>query len=528
MTIIDNSLDSILAQVGDFGKYQIFIFSFVCLGVVFQSALHVAYVFTAMNLDYRCEIPECDVAYPRFDPPWLHNAVPFSEDIPLKCTRFVPNNTISASSNCTKAHFTPYTEQCDSFVYKTSEDSILREYDLQCDDNLWKLTLVGTINNVGQFFGLLISGIISDRFGRKVVFILGMSICGLFGLIRSFAPSYEWFLVFEFLDAAFGSGSYICGFVMGVELVGPKRRVLTGTLISCCYAIGEVFAAGSAWIVQAWKPTIYILYTPPILLLSYFWIIPESVRWNLSKGRIDQAKNTLRRLAEVNGKPISETSLDNLAMADNESKDSFFQVFKSTTLFLRLINCFFCWITCTFLFYGLTLNSVALAGNTYLDFILTSLVEIPASFVCNYVVDKFGRKWSLSCSFFLTGLSCLVFLFLPIDSEGGRLAVYLIGKFGATAAFSVTYIITSELFPTRLRHSMMGACSTFGRIGSMVAPQTPLLAQIWNPLPITMFTTMAIIAGLLTLLFPETLGIKLPDTIEEAVSIGKDKNKEEQ
>jgi hypothetical protein len=43
-----------------------------------------------------------------------------------------------------------------------------------------------------------------------------------------------------------------------------------------------------------------------------------------------------------------------------------------------------------------------------------------------------------------------------------------------------------------------------------------------------MFTAMAIIAGLLTLLFPETLGIKLPDTIEEAVSIGKDKNKEEQ
>jgi MFS family permease len=316
---------------------------------------------------------------------------------------------------------------------------------------------------------------------------------------------------------------------MGVELVGPKRRVLTGTIISSCYAIGEVFAAGSAWIVQAWKPTIYILYTPPILLLSYFWIIPESVRWNLSKGRIEQAKNTLRRVAEVNGKPISETSLDKLAMADEaDSKDSFFQVFKSKTLFLRLINCFFCWITCAFLFYGLTLNSVALAGNTYLDFILTSLVEIPAYFICNYVVDKFGRKWSLSCSFFLTGLSCLVFLFLPNDSEGASLTVYLIGKFGATAAFSVTYIITSELFPTRLRHSMMGACSTFGRIGSMVAPQTPLLAQIWNPLPITMFTTMAIIAGLLSLLFPETLGIKLPDTIEEAVSIGKDKNKEEQ
>lgn len=38
-----------------------------------------------------------------------------------------------------------------------------------------------------------------------------------------------------------------------------------------------------------------------------------------------------------------------------------------------------------------------------------------------------------------------------------------------------------------------------------------------------MYTTMAIIAGFLSLVFPETVGIALPDTIEEAVNIGKDK-----
>mgnify|MGYP005985436819 CR=1 FL=1 len=41
--------------------------------------------------------------------------------------------------------------------------------------------------------------------------------------------------------------------LIGVELVGPKRRVLTGTLSSSCYAVGEVFAAGAAWLVQSWK-----------------------------------------------------------------------------------------------------------------------------------------------------------------------------------------------------------------------------------------------------------------------------------
>ncbi|XP_044259278.1 organic cation transporter protein-like [Tribolium madens] len=527
MTTLDNSLDSILVQIGDFGKYQSFMFSLVCFGVVLHSGVHVAFVFTAMDVDYRCEIPKCDAVDPQFEPPWLSNAIPYSENGPAKCTRYKINAT-EDFGNCTKrGDFTTLTEKCDSFVYKTREKSILQEYDLQCDDNLWKLTLVGTINNVGQFFGLFISGVISDRFGRKVIFIWGLILCGVCGLLRTLAPTYIWFLVFEFLDAAFGAGSYVCGFIMGVELVGPKKRVLTGTLVSSCYALGEVFAAGSAWYFEDWRPIIYILYGPPMLLFVYFWIIPESIRWNLSKGRIEEAKDTLRRVAKVNGKPISEDALDKLAMVDpldSTPKSSICEVLKSPVLVLRLINCFFCWITCAFLFYGLTLNSVALAGNGYLDFILTSLVEIPAYFACNYVVEKMGRKWSLSLSFFMTGISCCVFIFIPKDLHNVSLAMWMLGKFGATAAFTIIYIITSELFPTPLRHSLMGACSTFGRIGSMIAPQTPLLAQIWEPLPIIMFTAMATIAGLLTLLFPETVNIKLPDTIDEAISIGKSKN----
>lgn len=56
-----------------------------------------------------------------------------------------------------------------------------------------------------------------------------------------------------------------------------------------------------------------------------------------------------------------------------------------------------------------------------------------------------------------------------------QLSMFLIGKFGATLAFTICYMITSEVFPTPLRHSIMGACSMFGRLGSMVAPQIPLL-----------------------------------------------------
>jgi uncharacterized membrane protein len=77
----------------------------------------------------------------------------------------------------------------------------------------------------------------------------------------------------------------------------------------------------------------------------------------------------------------------------------------------------------------------------------------------------------------------------PTDYDTAKLIVFLAGKFAITIAFTVVYVFTAELFPTELRHSMLGTCSMVGRIGSIIAPQTPLLVSItyhlftlqWNP-----------------------------------------------
>lgn len=53
--------------------------------------------------------------------------------------------------------------------------------------------------------------------------------------------------------------------------------------------------------------------------------------------------------------------------------------------------------------------------------------------------------------------------------------MFMIGKFAITISFAVIYVYTAELFPTNVRHSLLGYCSMFGRVGSMLAPQTPLL-----------------------------------------------------
>ncbi|KAK9678949.1 Sugar transporter [Popillia japonica] len=580
MATTQSSLDSVLYQLGDFGRYQCFVFVLISFGVILHSMPHIAFVFAARGLDYRCKVPECDDSIaPEFNSTWLANAVPFDGSNPKNCERFQYINLTSYDGldECPAEQFDRNViEGCTEYVYKTGERTILVDFDLHCDENLWKLTLVGTINTVGQFVGLPLSGVLSDRFGRRTLLIVGMIGCGIFGVIRSFMNNYVLFLIFEFLDALFLSGTYACCFILGVELVGPNKRVLAGTIICYCFAIGEVITAGLAWWIQSWRPLLLTVYSPLFLFISYYWIAPESVRWLLAQKRYDEAEAILLKAAKVNKREISKATLEKLTKpVEEEPKEPFFHVFRSKILLLRFINaCFcwitcaflfygltlnsvalagnnacFCWITCAFLFYGLTLNSVALAGNSYLDFILTALVEIPAyaltyvvvdrlgrrwshfiltalveipAYALTYVVvDRLGRRWSQSGSYFITAIACFVFIFIHEEQSTLRLCFYLLGKFGATAAFTIIYVISSEIFPTPLRHSLMGACSMFGRIGSMVSPQMPLLSALWSPLPLVLFSGMAAVAGLLTLFFPETLNTKLPDTIEEAVNIGK-------
>lgn len=160
---------------------------------------------------------------------------------------------------------------------------------------------------------------------------------------------------------------------------------------------------------------LYILYTPSLLFVFYFWLMPDSIRWYISKGRLEEAKSILRVVAKYNGKELSEGDLEKLShlKCDEENKGYFRTALKSSTLLLRMINCCVCWIACAFLFYGLTLNSVELAaGNKYLDFILTSLVEIPAYVSCHFLLDFFGRRKSLCGSFLMTSISCVAFIFI--------------------------------------------------------------------------------------------------------------------
>ena len=59
------------------------------------------------------------------------------------------------------------------------------------------------------------------------------------------------------------------------------------------------------------------------------------------------------------------------------------------------------------------------------------------------------------------------------------------------------------------------------RVGGIIALVIAPLKRIWKPLPMTILGSVAVIAGLFAIAFPETTGEKMPETMEEALNIGK-------
>ncbi|CAH0757957.1 unnamed protein product [Diatraea saccharalis] len=292
------------------------------------------------------------------------------------------------------------------------------QFNLGCLD--WKRTLVGTIHNSGMFVAMLFTGAISDRYGRKIAVGFACLTSFIFGFSRAFSNDYITYVILHFIEAALGGGLYPSAYVFIVELVGLKQRVIVSAMCNMTFVIGVVLIALLAWFVENWRTYVMILYSPAVIVLLYIWFMNESGRWLLSKGRKDEAVEVLKKAAKINKLDPRHLELDSLAnpllKPENQTvdkKSQFSKALRSGIIWRRLMICSFLWMTCSLVYYGLSINSVSLSSNKYVSFMLVVLVEIPAYVVAVMVLDKYGRKRTLIATYTTSALTCLLFAFLP-------------------------------------------------------------------------------------------------------------------
>ncbi|XP_038214314.1 organic cation transporter protein-like [Zerene cesonia] len=525
-------LDDVLVnELGQFGPFQLRYMILVAIPII-MSAFMSEYIFSAAAIPHRCRVNECgedSKLVDTFEPDWITNAIPETSSGLSSCSRFRPRNNIVNGSldYCPATLFDQSVSvDCDAFVY-ARDNSVVYDFDLGCQE--WLRVLAGTLNSVGTLLVLPITGYISDRFGRRVALVISVFNLALIGLIRAFSVNYNMYLALQILQTTLGAGTFSSAYVFAAELVGPKYRVLASATSSSMFAVGQVILGGVAWLIQPWRYLIMALHIPCFLIISYYWILSESIRWLLSKQRFMEARQILEKIARVNKKQISEKSMEGLLTPplvtektiEANQRGLVSTIVKSPILLRRVCTTPIWWITTTFVYYGLSINSTSLSDTMYLNYILTCAIEIPGFYTAVFILDRIGRKPTLSGGFFFSAICNIAFVFIPADLNVLRLIVYLAGKFGISLVFTSLYLFTSELYPTEFRHTLLAFSSMIGRIGSITAPLTPVLMDYWHGIPSMMFGGMAIISGILVLTQPETLGTKMPDTLAEAEALGR-------
>nr|XP_026496282.1 solute carrier family 22 member 7-like [Vanessa tameamea] len=536
-------LDDVLVnELGQFGWFQLRNVILVSIPIM-MSAFMSEFIFSSAAIPHRCRIPECGEYgnLHQYDPEWILNAVPETSSGFSSCQRYVPRGlgTNGTLDYCPADLFNNLeTVECDGYVY-ARDNTIVYDFDLGCQD--WLRALPGTLNSVGTLLVLPITGYISDRFGRKRALIISVFNLGLIGLIRAFSVNYIMYVVLQILQTTLGAGTFSSAYIFAAELVGPKYRVITSSAAASMFAVGQVVLGSVAWLIHPWRYMIMALHIPCFLVISYYWILSESVRWLLAKKKFTEAREVLETVAKVNNKHISQKSLEALMNTSDTSVQasdvSTFlankpglvrSIVRSPTLLRRVCTIPIWWITSTFVYYGLSINSTGLSDTIHLNYILTCAVEIPGNFASVFIVNIIGRKATLSCGFFFSALCNIVFIFISNDLYVVRLIIFMLGKFGISVVMTSLYLYTSELYPTEFRHSLLAFSSMIGRIGSITAPLTPVLMNYWHGIPSILFGGMGIIAGLLVLTQPETTGTKMPDTLAEAEALGRNDSKLEQ
>lgn len=430
---------------------------------------------------------------------------------------------------CPPQSFLSETIKCDKFVFDHSGSfTILEQFEMTCEENEWKLAFVGTAHFLGVIVGSLWM-ILGDSIGRKISLIISTFFMSVTGIIQALSTSYEMFVVSVFLNAIGISGIFPLAFVLGLELVGRTKRGVAGIVCNYFYAIGVAVLGVTAWFYDHWVVLQLLISIPPMILFIYIWIVPESVRWLISKKRNLEALHIIKKAAKCNGVELSDATIKmfidqescQLNSEENHKKeilDALIKMITSRTMLIRLLILLYNFAINALVYFGLSLNSVTLSGNKYFNFILVSIVEIPGYYLGYIIIEKFGRVAGFIMSMILCGITCILCGYA--DVVWMQIALFLIGKLAITCSFSIIYVHATEMMPTIIRSSCIGFFATMSRIGALFSPFAIFLDKYYKPLPYIIFGVLAIFGGIIYGLLPETLNRKLPNIVEESIALG--------
>ncbi|XP_074528466.1 organic cation/carnitine transporter 2-like [Halichoeres trimaculatus] len=520
--------DETVAFLGQWGRFQQVVFFVLVASIIPNGFGAFSVVFFADIPTHHCLIPDVNLTED-----WLNVIIPveviYGEEKQSSCSRY----RLDVVRNLSAQGFIPgrdvnltelEQESCvDGWSYSKDiyESTIVSEFDLVCSEH-WKQPLTSTIFFLGVLVGSFISGQVSDRFGRKPVLFVTMAVQTIFIFAQIFSPSWTVFAILGFVSGMGQISNYVAGFVLGTEILTGKVRVLFSSMGVCLgFTLGYMMLPLFAYYLNDWKSLLLATSLPGLIYCPFWWVIPESPRWLLTQGRVEEAEAIVKKAAKWNKVQAPQVIFKDYHKYVDEKKtdpkehSSVLSLLKTknirnTTIILCLV-----WFSLSFGYYGLSLNTSRLHADPYLSCFLSAVVEVPAYITCWLAMLFVPRRVSTIGVLLLGGVSLYLIQLVPDSLPSLSVALEMLGKFGITSGTSLAYAYTAELYPTVVRNTATGICTTVSRVGSCLAPFVVQLSVFFKYLPYIILGTLAVVCAGAAFFLPESFGRPLPQTIQE-------------
>uniref|UniRef100_A0A3Q3BMB4 Solute carrier family 22 member 13a n=1 Tax=Kryptolebias marmoratus TaxID=37003 RepID=A0A3Q3BMB4_KRYMA len=485
----------ILRTIGDFGFFQ----KLIILGLTFPqfllSGFFSSFIFIESDPERHCNTDWILQAAPNLTTEeQLNLTLPREKDGTFsRCQMFVP---VDWDIGTIRKYGLNETTGCTNrWVYGNMlyEATIVTDFDLLCEkSNLAEVTQ--TIFMCGLLAGSFFFGPIAD-YGRRRSTQLPVVLLLIFVIVAGVSPNFESYIASQFIVGA-ALGGYRINSVVLTEWIGITKRSLASCLSQWFGCLGQCAMAGLGYVIRDWRKSQYVM----------AWI-PESARWLLGQGKTDEAKKLIRKVAAINKKEIPENLLD---------KGGIKVIFTSAVLIKNLFIISFAFAV-NLGYFCVVLNVGKFGLSIFLVQFLFGISEVPAHLLCNWALEFLGRKKSLISTLLLGGFICLLTLAFP-QSAVVITVLVTTGKFFLNWAGSVCMVYIQELFPTSVK-TAVGLGSIAFRLAGLLAPLLNMLAVYHRSIPIIVFSSMAVLAGALVFLLPETTRQELPDSASDAEDI---------
>ncbi|XP_040891092.1 solute carrier family 22 member 7-like [Toxotes jaculatrix] len=517
--------ENVLAEVDGFGRFQLWMILLMVIPRVTLPFHFLLNNFIAVIPSHHCDISSLDDGAD-FKNLSLEErlvvSIPVQEDgTPSSCQMFTEPqyHLLHSTSNITDL---PTVLCQNGWVYDntTFKSTLATEWDLVCDKRrVNKAT--ATIFFMGVMLGAAVFGYLSDRFGRKRTLLLSYVTTTVFGFASAFSYNFTMFAVMRFFTGFGISGISIISIVLCIEWVDIKHRTAVGVLMSMDWSVSTAVLPVVAYFVNDWRYLTATATAPLFLAMICWWWLPESARWLISNGKLNHAHFYLTKCAKVNHREqfmadLKPEILSKVILVENENrKYSYLDLVKTPRMRRLALLTGIVWFGVACTYYGISLNVAGFGVNIYLTQFIYGAIEIPAKAFIFFTLNKIGRRLNQAGTLHLSGLCLFCNIFIPEEMGPYRSAVGALGKMFAEAAFTTVFLYTTELYPTVMRQNGLGYSSLMARLGVSASPLIMLLEEVWLPLPNAVFFFVAFVAGLSAFFLPETLNVRLPETIED-------------